>query len=337
MNKNDTNTMNESELKDVQKENLLPYEVKTFLPCFQGYYETNIGNLTNNLTDMDYMLNDASNLKSQFREYFIDNELKYVDDSKYHNDVSIDIVDYWNEKIVEDDNLHGKLSFTFYKLNSPKYYNYTTDIIEIDASYNDDLLEFLKGYCNKYKSQFTEYLENKFKSRDGFSSFYEYDFDTWILYLNKDTFIDDDSFNKSNDSLALNDFNVLGSFLDFYFKNEENQHKSNSCNDIQNDLYEYIHNIYCCNDKLDNYFDYDKQLKDLNIFYLNSYVLKEIELNNQQLQDNAEVFEGELFKLKLENNINFDTVMELFNKMELKYIDITEIEDLEDSRLYNQA
>jgi len=57
-------------------------------------------------------------------------------------------------------------------LNSPKFYNYSTDTIDCDVDKKQ--AEKLINYFNK-DSDFLEYLKDRTKSYDGYMSFYTYD------------------------------------------------------------------------------------------------------------------------------------------------------------------
>ena len=68
-------------------------------------------------------------------------------------------------------------SIEFIKLHSPKYYNFTNDLIECKIDVNP---KNIRKYINDNLEEFEKHLIDNHKSRDGFSSFYEYDLDFWL-------------------------------------------------------------------------------------------------------------------------------------------------------------
>ncbi len=273
----------------------LNYECETFLPCFSGYYETLIGNIDDNLNE-DYFFNDVLNIKTEYIQKVLELAFDNIDYKNLYIEISKDLVNFWNEKLKED-NLQDKLKIEFIKLNSPKEYNFKTDIIEVKAFFNDDLVKFLTDYCINNKDAFTQYLEDKFKSRSGFISFYNHNYDYWMQILKDFNF---------------NDFYHLGSFMDFYYSNEDLKNDS-----LVNDQYDYIYEKYFSNGYFDSYINYNNIIAEFNKYYFECEVLSKLK-----------EFENELFKLKLENNINYETVMKEFNKIGVE--DFKPIENLSD-------
>ena len=59
------------------------------------------------------------------------------------------------------------LDLKFVSLNSPSYYNYETDKIEVSIN-RDDILKLKREY--NYKKEFVDYVNEQTKSYDGFIS-----------------------------------------------------------------------------------------------------------------------------------------------------------------------
>jgi len=110
-------------------------------------------------------------------DFFIDNEVEYenlnIDKIDYKKTYQNYINDYVNE--LENYILHEyniEIDFKNISLDSPKYYNYSTDVIKTNVSFtqilnlNNKLLQL---------DQFNKYLKDHTKSYDGFMSFYTYD------------------------------------------------------------------------------------------------------------------------------------------------------------------
>tara|TARA_R110000751_G_scaffold123382_1_gene224199 strand:+ start:47 stop:616 length:570 start_codon:yes stop_codon:yes gene_type:complete len=62
------------------------------------------------------------------------------------------------------------LDLKFVSLNSPSYYNFETDKIEVSIK-RDDILKLKREY--NYKKEFVDYVNEQTKSYDGFMSFYK--------------------------------------------------------------------------------------------------------------------------------------------------------------------
>lgn len=69
----------------------------------------------------------------------------------------------------------GINSIEFIKIHSPKYYNFETDELYFDLIVNDNFNSEIIHYVNKMDSNqqkmFSEFLNKKYSSRDGFCSF----------------------------------------------------------------------------------------------------------------------------------------------------------------------
>lgn len=143
-------------------------KIKTYLPIFNGFY----GSILDDLEDKQ----QASELFTQAIEETI------------NNDVKCDI--------------------KFEALVSPRFYNFSNDEIHVEININQKEFNYLFKYCLDQKEDFTQYLENKFTSCDGFTSFYYNSLSGWERYLYE--FKD---YKESKQGV------ILSSLLDFYLKN----------------------------------------------------------------------------------------------------------------------
>lgn len=70
-------------------------------------------------------------------------------------------------------------SLEFDALVSPKFYNFETDRIFAWVTISPENINWILDYLTDYKCEFGEYLENRHKSRSGFTSYYCYELDIW--------------------------------------------------------------------------------------------------------------------------------------------------------------
>lgn len=97
----------------------------------------------------------------------------------------------------------------FQALQSPKEYNFTNDSINCIIRPKK---QAIKNYIFANEAEFRIYLEERLKSRSGFTSFYSYDFADWQEMTNNFTVFD-----KSKDAKGFN----LGFILEFIAQNED--------------------------------------------------------------------------------------------------------------------
>lgn len=143
------------------------------LPAFYGYYGSGIDEIDDS-SELEYVneLRDANGM----------DPLTSAEDFEYDWE---GFYNQWNHSctnIVEDHlkGLEMVKSIEFIKLHSPRFYNFTNDRIECEIDIN---VGPVKEYIFENKDKFAEYLRDNFKSRDGFSSSYEYDVNFWINKL----------------------------------------------------------------------------------------------------------------------------------------------------------
>jgi len=136
-------------------------QVETFLPCFPGFYETNF-EFNDEGRELESINEERAEIGLPAIAYD-DVEWSYAD---YHQNVSKKAVAYI-EKMLND-LLPCKL--TFKKLQSPREYNFSTDMIIIDAEFDPEQLRKLLFECPI--SAIEAMLEN-FKPSSGFIPFSE--------------------------------------------------------------------------------------------------------------------------------------------------------------------
>lgn len=175
-------------------------KLNTNLPGFYGYYGTIIEDY-----DTDSELQYVNELRAEngLSELENDNDLIFDNDTYFQE---------WNFKIVDTvENFLIQLgmvkSIKFIKLHSPKFYNFENDKIEALVDVN---VKNVKNYIYENKEAFAVYLDDNFKSRSGFISFYEHDVNFWLEKLNSFKNLDHIETNAILDFILVNeDFDLI--------------------------------------------------------------------------------------------------------------------------------
>lgn len=206
---------------------------QTWLPLFTGFYHS-IFDPSDNYIEMETELSEP-----EFKEYYNDLHLSGIS-QEYFNDNFYDYLDYTKGYIGVSEYICSALlaidytgiiqDVTYEKLCSPKYYNFSSDSINCEIEYD---AEKLKLYLVKNKPELTLYVNEKYTSRDGFSSSYTNDVDYW---LNEDNHGEHE----------------VGSLLQFVLLNEDKDAVYTLC-DESNILEGFMNNVS---------FDQNKMIKD---------------------------------------------------------------------------
>lgn len=156
-------------------------------PIFKGFYGT--------VYDMDNMLNKDIIIEELTREftneekenefyiglltkYYNDEKVVHIDYANYMANVGHLICEYLNDVLYM---IFDDISIKYVCVNSPKYYNYSNDKIEVELKCDEEkLIIDLKGYINKHRESFKAYLRENFTSCDGFISFYSNSIVEWL-------------------------------------------------------------------------------------------------------------------------------------------------------------
>ena len=167
--------------------------IKTHLPIYNGNYGTIWEDAPNEEYEVEYIneLRAEKNLNPiEFDDVEFDYKTFYNELSELiTNEVEFQLKDY----------VH---SIEYFKLNSPKYYNYSNDFIECEIAPN---MEAIKEYINKYQEEWSQYLKDNYTSYDGFISFHSNDHKSEEWELNT----------------ACKDYHKLGAILGFIAQNED--------------------------------------------------------------------------------------------------------------------
>jgi hypothetical protein len=152
---------------------------KTFLPVFSGFY-SNPNFEPNFEQHIDYIHEQRAENKLPV---ITDIDLDF-DYTKFNQDVSKELCDYIETEFNNDCDV--KISIKFEKLVSPRFYNYTNDVINCEIKCD---LDVLLQICSNHLEQFTQYVSDNFTSCSGFSSFHSNDVNDWldVDYINENT------------------------------------------------------------------------------------------------------------------------------------------------------
>jgi len=145
-------------------------KLNTNLPAFYGYYGSIFEDMDNS-GELDY-INEQRAEKGLIP---LDNDNDFVwDYTTYYGELNKALTNCVEDFLID---LGLVKSIEFVKLHSPKFYNFENDVIECKIDLN---VKVVKEYINNNLETFETYLEERFKSRSGFISYYEYDLDFWL-------------------------------------------------------------------------------------------------------------------------------------------------------------
>lgn len=129
---------------------------------FPGFYESSISPFEHLYSDEDEL--ETVNIEASYKNiasHWLDN---YID-------------------VCEEPLKNAGIALEFVKVDSPRFYNYSTDKCVVRASFDVDKLKtYILGRLedpDHYK-EFQTILKDRHESRSGFVSFYSYNIHTWL-------------------------------------------------------------------------------------------------------------------------------------------------------------
>ena len=144
---------------------------------FDGFYESFIS------ADIDHQIgqqiewdSDIYDLNESEEEILYNNYLT-VNTSYFYNQIAEDYTNFYIDELNE--RLEGfTLKATYKCFESPREYNFKTDriFIEIEENHAVDFIEYI---VKNYKKELEQKIEDRFRSRSGFISFYKNSIDLW--------------------------------------------------------------------------------------------------------------------------------------------------------------
>jgi len=143
--------------------------INTILPIFSGFYNS-IFEFDREGEDIDWY-NEENKTNYKFDDFKFDYR-------EYEERIASEIVDA--VEVAIHDNLGIDVDLKFLGIDRPRFYNYRSDYIDTELSISESNLDKLKDLLRDNKEEFANYLEENYKSRSGFVSFFSYDFDEWL-------------------------------------------------------------------------------------------------------------------------------------------------------------
>lgn len=140
-------------------------------PLFEGFYSSDL-DLTENISVGES--EEYSMTEKQFEE---------IDWETTHNNIAKFYLEYIDCKLKKFFNEIGIIKLNFIKVDSPRFYNYSTDklVCNIEVDKNKFLTELQKHDFNAWEN----FLLEEFSSRDGFISFYPNNPIEWAGIINE--------------------------------------------------------------------------------------------------------------------------------------------------------
>jgi hypothetical protein len=159
--------------------------IESYLPVFPGFYESIFQ------ADETPSIEDGKNYDDYNWDY-----------AKYNQSVCIECCDAIEIKLNE---LGFPVKIDFQELSSPRYYNYSNDVINVAYKIKTGFISMLRWYINANFEAFTGFIKSRYSSYSGFISSYTNDAFTWLSYVNY---------------TDLSTPHYLGNFLEFVLQNE---------------------------------------------------------------------------------------------------------------------
>ena len=141
---------------------------ETWLPLFVGFYNTYLdgdSDLDNELSELDCEWDDLE-----------------VDYKEYQLDVSKWFVDKINRLVNDDLGINCEINFQ--ELSSPKYYNFSTDSINIDIKFSANSLKRIGELIADNFDDVKDIIKSNYTSCDGFISSYSNNILDWQMETN---------------------------------------------------------------------------------------------------------------------------------------------------------
>ena len=144
---------------------------------FDGFYESFIS------ADIDHQIEIDTEYYSELydlnesEEELLCNSFLNINSYKFYNQIAKDYTNFYINAL--NNRLKGfTLKATYKSFNSPREYNFETDKIFIEIEENH-AVDFIKHIVKNYKKELEKKIEDRFKSKSGFISFYKNSIDLW--------------------------------------------------------------------------------------------------------------------------------------------------------------
>ena len=146
------------------------------LPFFAGFYESPIYNSDT----LYYEFHDADNME-YYRSIFEDENITEddldIDFNAFKNAVSKSFCDVFYTSNACPSFIEN---VEFDELKSPMYYNFETDRVYANVTFDDNWRENIKDFMKENKTWLVKKIYDDWSDRDGFWSFLSNDYDDWF-------------------------------------------------------------------------------------------------------------------------------------------------------------
>ena len=151
-------------------------KLETTIP-FEGFYNSFISADIDHEIEIDTEYYSELYDLNEFEEELLCNSFLNINSYKFYNQIAKDYTNFYIDALNEK--LKGFTLKARYKcLESSREYNFETDRIFIEIEENH-CIEFIKYIIQNYKKKLEKRIEDKFRSRSGFISFYKNSIDLW--------------------------------------------------------------------------------------------------------------------------------------------------------------
>ena len=144
---------------------------------FDGFYESFISADIEHQIELDTEYYSELYDLNESEEELLCNSFLNINSYKFYNQIAKDYTNFYIDALNE--RLKGfTLKATYKCFESPREYNFSTDRIFIEIEENH-CIDFIKYIIKNYKKELEKKIEDRFRSRSGFISFYKNSIDLW--------------------------------------------------------------------------------------------------------------------------------------------------------------
>ena len=155
--------------------------VEINLPFFDGFYESVYYNC-------DSIYNDFHDFEDDYKEQY-GNDVTDDDFDILYKEYTQDVCKEFTEQFFDlAPKFIEKLEFS--EMTSPAYYNFETDKIYANATLSDDWREQVLKFMRDNKDWLSERIKKDWTSYDGFMSFMDNTYDSWLTRFETEEDID---------------------------------------------------------------------------------------------------------------------------------------------------
>jgi hypothetical protein len=180
--------------------------IKTWLPCFSGFY----GTIWQSDMAEEQELDHINDLREEKRLEPIKWGEMQFDYSQYNLSIVKGIAAYLEREFKQ-----FVSGIEVEKVVSPRFYNFTNDSADVTISLSDDNIKAIEDYLAANRDAFSKYLKDKYTSRSGFISSYP------------------NSIGKFMWDNPIEHQHKLGAILEFIFENEDSEVELNSYYNVE--------------------------------------------------------------------------------------------------------